>query len=275
MKNILITGISGFIGNAIYENLKKSHNVYGISRTNKNKIEEIKILDLSEKGNGVGFLKENQFDVIIHLATNLANPNNINDLNVFGKNMQIHMNLIEGMKNYENCHLINFSSSAVYPGISGTFRETDEINPSVNNDCLYGLSKFNSEMFFRYFLPKSIKQLHLRVGFVYGEQMDPSRIHQKFKQELSENNCITVFGNGERTLPQIEIGSLVNKISFFIDNCTSGTLNVADENISLADLAKRTIDKYGNPQSNIIYKQEGNSNRFKLSLEKINHLFNA
>lgn len=275
MKNILIIGASGFIGGALFENLGATNNVYGIGRSNNKNINNIEQVDLCATEEVVDFFKEKTFDVIVHLASVLANSGNLKDPDVFNSNNQMTLNLIKGLASHSSCHFINFSSSAVYPNITGTFAEDDEINPAVNNDCLYGLSKFNSEMLFKYLLPAGITQLHLRVGFVYGENMNPSRIHVKFKEELATDNRITVFGGGKRTIPQIEINSLIKKLAYFIDNRVSGTVNVADENISLADLAQRTIDEYGNEQSVIERKIEGNANEFKLNLEKLNQLTNV
>ncbi|MNR31785.1 hypothetical protein D3C85_1493200 [compost metagenome] len=129
-------------------------------------------------------------------------------------------------------------------------------------------------MLFKTLMPKSVAQLHLRVGFVYGKGMNPGRIHSVFKKELLATNQITVFGNGIRTIPQIEIGSLGLKVEYFIKNKVLGTINVADENISLEALAMRIIQKYGNQDSQIIYKPNGNQYQFKLDLDHLNKIIN-
>jgi len=275
MKKILITGANGFIGSSLLRQLSLKYQVFGASRTNNKNIENWLFLDLSDKSGVNNFFKQNKFDVIIHLAAIMANTSNVNDLNVLKENLDIHTNLAEALAEYNDSHFINFSSSAVYPNISGLFKEIDEINPSVNPDRLYGLSKFTGEMVFKSSLSSHISQLHLRIGFVYGEGMNLSRIHPVFKAELLSHNHITVFGNGLRMIPQIEIKSLCQKVIFFIENGTKGTFNVADENISLKSLAERTIIKYGNEKSSIVYKPEGNAQEFKLDLQKLNNLFNV
>jgi nucleoside-diphosphate-sugar epimerase len=274
MKRVLITGVNGFIGNALYNELSSLYKVYGSSKNNIHDLDNWMFLDLSLKDEVKLFFNENKFDVIIHLAAVLASQANASNLAVFNDNLRIQSNLAEALNNYTDCQLINFSSSAVYPNLTGTFKEVDEINPSLNADGLYGLAKFTSEMIFKNLLPKEIVQLHLRTGFVYGKGMNKTRIHPVFKQELLQNNFITVFGNGLRTIPQIEINSLCEKMKYFIANNTSGTFNFADENISLKLLAQRTITKYGNEQSYIKYHAEGNSEQFKLDLKKISSLFN-
>ena len=134
----------------------------------------------------------------------MANKNNLNDFSLFEDNLLMSKNLINVLQKKEDIHLINFSSSAVYPNVSGIFNEDDIIDPSVNGDCLYGLSKFNNEMLFNYFL-KKLSILNLRVGYVHGSGMNKFRIHKVFENELKEKNKITIWGNGERCFPQISI----------------------------------------------------------------------
>ena len=274
MKEILITGVNGFIGNALFNQLSKDHRVSGISRSNT-ELSNCSKLDLTNKEKTIEFFATKKFDVVIHLATILANATNNKDLTPFFQNLTIHTNLVGALTNQSACHLINFSSSAVYPNISGLFSENDIINPSVNSDGLYGLAKFNGEILFKHLLPVQIKQLHLRVGFVYGKGMNSTRIHAQFKEELLNNNTITVFGKGIRTIPQIKINSLVEKIAFFINKGTEGTYNVADENISLERLASNIIHKYGNEDSRIVFVEKGNQYLFGLNLNKLNEILDA
>jgi nucleoside-diphosphate-sugar epimerase len=274
MKTILITGINGFIGTSLFNALNKEHVIYGISRRNVG-LPNCSVLDLTERERTVRFFESNQFDIVVHTAMILANPDNKADLVAFFQNVTIETNLLEALMKQKQCHLINFSSSAVYPNVDGHFGENDIIDPSVNGDGLYGLAKFNGEMLFKHLLPSHVRQLHLRVGFVYGKGMYLTRIHEQFKRELLEKNTITVFGNGKRTIPQIKINSLVEKLRFFINHSTEGTYNVADENISLEKLAQNLIEKYGNAESRILYVEKGNQYQFGLKLRKLNELLNV
>ena len=87
-----------------------------------------------------------------------------------------------------------------------------------------------------------------------------------FLKELTEKNTISVYGNGDRIIPQISVESLTEKISSFIKNPVSGTYNVADENIRTFEIAQRIIDKHGNSESKIIRVDKGSSNQFCLEL---------
>mgnify|MGYP001160818520 FL=1 len=267
---ILIIGVSGFIGNSIYKNLIKHHEVFGISRSlldlkNCFKVDlyNLEELDL--------FFNKYDFDIIINLASRMANKNNLNDFSLFEDNLLMSKNLINVLQKKEDIHLINFSSSAVYPNVSGIFNEDDSIDPSVNGDCLYGLSKFNNEMLFSYFL-KKLSILNLRVGYVHGSGMNESRIHKVFENELKEKNKITIWGNGERCFPQISIEYLNSILLNIIENHITGTSNLAEENISLSDLAKNYIKLYGNNNSEIILNTKyKNNNVFEMRLDNLHN----
>ncbi|WP_452227214.1 NAD-dependent epimerase/dehydratase family protein [Lacinutrix cladophorae] len=268
---ILITGVSGFVGKNVFKHLSATHEVYGVSRTdlgykNCQTLDFLNTLDVQQ------YFKENQFDVIVNLVSRMASVETAKDITLFTDNLKIQTNIIKALENYNKCTFINFSSSAVYPNIDGEFLEGSTIDPSFNSDCLYGLAKFNSEILFKFLFNENIKLVNLRVGYVHGEGMNNTRIHKVFEKELEESNTISVYGNGERIIPQISITSLVNTVSSFIESSIEGVYNVADENISVYDIAKNIIKIKGNSSSEIIRVDKGNTTKFQLNLDKINSI---
>ena len=265
---ILIIGVSGFIGKSIYKNLMKYHAIFGISRSSLDLKNCFKV-DLYNLNELELFFNKYDFDIIINLASVMANKNNLNDFSLFEDNLLMSKNLIKVLQKKEDLYLINFSSSAVYPNVSGLFSENDIIDPSVNLDCLYGLSKFNNEILFSYFL-KKLSILNLRVGYVHGSGMNESRIHKVLENELKEKNKITIWGNGERSFPQISIKYLNYILLNLIENRVTGTYNLAEENISLVDLAKNYVHLCGDNNSEIIFNTKYNNNNvFKMRFDKI------
>lgn len=264
---ILIIGVSGFIGSYLFKNLSLNHDVFGISRTNIN-LEKCFSIDMNNISELESFFKKHNFEVIINLASKMANIDNIKDFSLIEDNFLMAKNLISVLKDKKSCYFINFSSSAVYPNISGSFDEKSIIDTSVNPDCLYGLSKFNNEMLFNYFL-KNFRTVNLRIGYVYGENMDKSRIHEIFKNELREKNKITIWGNGERTFPQLSLSYLNSILLNLIKSQQLGTYNIAEENISLFKLAERYIKKNGNNKSEIIILNKIKNNfNFEMKIDK-------
>jgi nucleoside-diphosphate-sugar epimerase len=264
---ILIVGVSGFIGKNIYKEFSLNHEVFGISRTllKQKNCFQVDLLSLEETKS---FFYDKNFDVIIYLSSVMASRENINDKNLLLNNLHMQFNLIECVKSLKYCYLINFSSSAVYPNVNGEFSEKSIIDPSKNPDCLYGLSKMNSEILFDFCL-SNINLLNIRMGYVYGEGMNPSRIHKVFENELLKNNTISVWGNGIRTIPQLSINFLINILKKCLNNPINGTFNLCEENISLEQIAKKMIDWKGNSESKILYIDKGSVNKFKMDSSKI------
>ncbi|WP_026915711.1 NAD-dependent epimerase/dehydratase family protein [Christiangramia portivictoriae] len=266
---ILILGVSGFIGGNLYKKLSEKATVYGLSRS-KVALERCKTADFSKEFNIDKLFPNIKFDVVINLASVMANSKNLQDLeDLLIGNIKMTGNIIEALRSQPNSYLINFSSTAVYPNITGIFTEASIVDPSKNTDALYGLSKFNSEVLFNYLLSEGQKVIHLRTSYVYGEGMDETRIHKMFEKELKAKNTITIFGNGERMIPQVSISYLVEKVSFIIQNKPVGIKNLVEENILLQDYAKRLVDKFGNEKSTLIFVEKGNRQKFQV--ESINH----
>ena len=266
---VLILGVSGFIGNNLYSLLEKDHQVYGVSRT-KVELKNCTALNLLNADDTRKYFSSHNFDAIINLASKMASVENARDMELFTDNVQMQINLINALRDYKDCIFINFSSSAVYPNINGKFNEESIIDPAVNGDSLYGLAKFNSEILFRSLFPGSVKVINLRIGYVYGKGMNSTRIHKVFENELEEKNTITVFSNGERVIPQIHVDKLVQIVHLFVKYPLEGTYNIANENITLFDLAGSIIKDTGNNASEIVKVAKGKNTRFKLDVTKLN-----
>ena len=133
-KRIVITGGSGRFGKVINRDFdKKKYLIYFPAKTNLNilKINSIK-----------KYLKSKKPNYLIHLA-GLSRPMSLHDKNI---NKSIDLNII-GTANITkicsdlNIKLIYISTSYVYPGEKGNYKEVDPIKP-INN---YGLSKMGGE----------------------------------------------------------------------------------------------------------------------------------
>lgn len=275
--NIIVTGANGFIGKHICSFLEKqSHKVFKIVRENKNNLENTIELDLTNKNAVLNFIedfqKNNKIDIIINLASKLANveQNEDEQLQVLIDNIKITKNIVSLVKELKPQKLINFSSIAVYPNIDGDFDEKSQIKMSANAECMYGLSKFCSENIFDYMLKnQDITVSHLRVSQVYGDGMRQDRILSIMKQELQEKNTITVFGEGQRESNFINVNKLTELLNYFINNNIHGIYNVGDELLSYLQLAEKIISKNGNNDSIIIKKIEGSRSKFHLNTDKL------
>ena len=179
-----------------------------------------------------------KIDVIIHCAAVFSNIDN-KDIKVFHKNNAITESMIYITSITNATKIINISTIGVYPNISGTYNEKSVVEPSVNHECLYGLSKVCSEELFKFYLKDSVKVINIRLGQVYGLGMRKDRIFSIMKNELLRDNAITVFGKGERISNFLSIDYLVENINKILKNDNiQGTFNLGEKNLSYYNLAE-------------------------------------
>lgn len=272
--NILLTGSNGFIGNHIINTFNKKYNIFCLDiNVHPNSIPDYYKVNLLKDREVKSFIANfhQKIDIIINLASILVNSSNYKDIDVVYKNLIISESVIQIAKSLNIHKLIHFSSIAVYPGKAGTYDENAIIDPSINSEGLYGLSKFNSEVLFNFLLRDNNTLVYnLRFAQILGKGMRSDRIYNILKKELKEKNTITLYGNGERISNFIKIEKLVEIIDIFITySIDSGTYNVGDKSISYYELANQIIKKYGNIKSKIIKVETGNSSKFNLDLSKL------
>jgi len=272
--NILITGAGGFIGTHLYNHMKSAHcitrifspsqpageqNSYSVDLTKNNEVETL-----------IQELSKTKYDCVIHLASKMASKNNIEKMSIFKMNVDMIENMVFLIKRLKPEVVIHFSSMATYANVSGLFSETSLPMPQKNPDCLYGLSKFASEVILDFLLRDGdIRIVHLRVAQVYGEGMRQDRIIPVMRKELDEKNTITVYGNGERQSCFIRIDKLLESVDYFVQVKVDGVYNVGHENLSYIDLAENIVKKFGNKESTIVKKANGNEKKFNLDISKL------
>lgn len=272
--NILVTGAGGFIGIHLSDFLSKDYKVYKSYFSSNPALDNssfaVDLTDGKAVGNLINILSSQKIDVIIHLASKMASPDKIEDLEILKENVEITKNVVSLAKTVKPEILINFSSMAVYPKVSGMFSEDSLLNPQNNSDCIYGLSKYCSEVIFDFLLRnENVRIIHLRVAQVVGNGVREDRIIPVMQKELEEKNTITVFGNGERESCFIEISKLVGIVEHLLKHKIVGVYNVGDENISYYDLAKTVLKQYGNGESTIVKQPHGSREKFNLDLSKL------
>jgi GDP-4-dehydro-6-deoxy-D-mannose reductase len=155
--NCLITGITGFLGPHLAKQLiKEGHKVYGILRGTRGSEQEIKDLLTEDEFSKITFIygdivhfrtidklfKEQNFDVVFHLAAQTHPPTSFKDpIGTWETNVMGSINLITCLQDHQpNCHFIFCSTVEVYgnEGIDG--RQIDENNVILPANP-YGASK--------------------------------------------------------------------------------------------------------------------------------------
>jgi nucleoside-diphosphate-sugar epimerase len=276
--NILLTGAGGFIGSHLSKHLSIEHKVYRVfSDSNNYNTPYSLVVNLTDKGSVYKIFSDSSkwghIDAIIHLASKMASPEQSKDVDLLRDNIIISENIVNITKLLKPDVLINFSSMAVYPNVSGNFSEESIPDPRYNPDCLYGLSKYCSEVIIDFFLgEENLRILHLRISQVHGEGMRQDRIMPVMLKELRENNTITLYGNGKRTSNFIDINKLVYICKVFLKNDAFGIYNVGDQNISYSKLAKKLSGEYGNENTSICNVLGGRQEKFVLNTRKLDSI---
>lgn len=260
-KNLLITGINGFIGSyckAYFAN--KGLNVYGIDMAGCSSNETL-IAEVTEE-NIKSFNKK--FDYIVHLAGSRT-------VSASQKNPDVEKNksvgsckeVLEYIKNYNPKAKMIFSSSASVYGddYSGPILERDKVNPI----SIYGSHKLEAENLCKYYNEQYGLNIEIpRIFSVYGNGLRKQLLWDFSNRILNAEKKLDCFGTGDELRDFVHISDLVRFFEilmlqnekFGIYNCASGVSTSVKEIMQLIlkfndktlDLVFDNIEREGNPK---------------------------
>lgn len=217
MKKVLITGVAGFIGSHIAQELLKRDDVEivgfdNISSGLESNLELLRSLDSNNKFSFYKLdirdfdamneaLKEHKIDTIFHLAAlvsvqeSIDNPMKSGSINVGGTH-----NILE-LARVNNIKRVIFSSSAAVYGDEPTLPKNE--NSIVQPISPYGLEKSIGEQYMKIYSDVyGIEAVVFRYFNVYGERQDPasdySGVISIFNDRLKEKTIPTIFGDGKQ-----------------------------------------------------------------------------
>ena len=140
---MLITGISGLLGNNLAWYFRDQYDILGLYHTNRVFIRGVKAApaDLKDRAGVRDLILDFRPDVIIHCAslTNVDRCEAETDA-AYAENVMGTRNIVESIDRQET-HLVYISSDSVYDGVSGHFDETSPVSPQN----YYGLTKYQGE----------------------------------------------------------------------------------------------------------------------------------
>lgn len=230
MKNILVTGVAGFIGFHVVKKLaaRTDLNITGIDNINdyynidlkfgrlsecgidKSKIEygvyipsekysyyTFSKVDISDNQALKSVFAKGNFDIVIHLAAqagvrySLENPASYVQSNLVGFG-----NILECCRKYSVKHLVYASSSSVYGQNNKIpFNEEDNVDYPVS---FYAATKKSNElMAHSYSHLYNLPTTGLRFFTVYGPWGRPDMAPMIFADAISQGLPINVFNNGD------------------------------------------------------------------------------
>ena len=229
MKNILVTGSSGFIGSALsIELIKQGEYVIGVDNHNKFYDVSLKedrlqrhihnnqfknyILDIKNFKDIENVFKENRIDIVVNLAAQAGveysteKPFEYIDSNIVG-----FMNILECCKQFEIKHLVYASSSSVYGLNNNT--PYSEYNSADHPVSLYAATKKCNELLAHYYSHMfNLPCTGLRFFTVYGPWDRPDMALQKFTKKILNDETIQLYNFGKHVRDFTYIDDIVEGI---------------------------------------------------------------
>ncbi len=283
--HVLLTGVSGFIGQELVKKLleKNFHvtctfretqprDITSLSNNKNFKLIQCDLLDTTQVDS---LFKQNAFDGVFHLAGQTLRKN-VTEPNIYiQSNFNITLNLLEGCRNHSVKKFVFSSSIATYglsPGQNiPEYFPVDEKHKVLPYD-FYDLSKYFAEKLCLYYFERfGIVSSVLRYSRVFGPLMDKGLFYVVTKNAL-QNNPINVNGDVSTDfvyvddVVQANILSFENSKKFDIFNIGSGDV------ITLFEIAQEIV-AITKSNSEIIFTAEPKS-RFSLDISKAKKLLN-
>ena len=266
MKNILVTGSSGFIGFHLSQKLlERGFCVFGLDNQNAYydrslKVERQKILlssdqftfyekSLEDKESVIECFERDRYDAVINLGAqagvrySLENPDAYISSNIVG-----FQNILECCRNFSTKHLIYASTSSVY---GANEKQPFETNQTVEHPLtLYAATKKSNElMAHSYSHLFGLPTTGLRFFTVYGPWGRPDMALFLFTKAMLDGEPIKVFNHGKMFRDFTYVDDISESIVRLVDRIPSGNRDWDAHNPNPADsLAPYRIFNIGNSQ---------------------------
>lgn len=233
MKKVLLTGASGFVGSNVLPFLEKEYRMYTPTR---------KELDVKRKDEVTGYLRDNEFDVVIHFAS----PSPVRSAQ-FDSYDRLFADSITIFKNfYQNRDLFG---KMIYSGSGAEYDKRyditnvkeEQIGQTVPMDD-YGLSKY----IINDLASKSNNIYNLRIFACYGpREYDTKFIRHCIRCSL-KNEPITIRQNCY--FDYLYVDDYARYLKYFIENTPlhHDYNAVSGKRISLKQIAEIVCEKMGN-----------------------------
>ncbi|AXH16135.1 NAD-dependent epimerase/dehydratase [Malaciobacter mytili LMG 24559] len=268
MKNILITGGTGYVGTLLTQTLLAQGYKVTVVDTMwfGNYLKEDKNLTLIKTNIlDIDSIPMENIDTIFHLA-NIANDptGDLNSKLTWEVNVLASKLLIEKAIKCKVKQFIYASSGSVY-GVKEEEQVTEDLDLVPISD--YNKTKMISERVFLSYKDQ-INTVIIRPATVcgYSKRMRLDVSVNMLTMQALANKKITVFG-GEQTRPNIHIKDMINVYLHFLNNDTlTGIYNAGFENISILEIAKK-VEKHINAE--IIITASNDPRSYRLNSQKL------
>lgn len=265
--NILVTGVTGFIGSHLCKRLVNDGNqVIGISHSgNTRRIESIKdrmticIGDIRNPDFINDILKQNKIKTVFHLAAQV--PYCTDDKDFVGINVDGTLNIVKASIANKVERFIHASTMSIYT-TPPEYMPVDELHPTAPRD-IYGITKLAGELCLKY-VP--MKVTILRFAGTYGEFCD-NRAVDIFVRSALSNQPIKIDGDGLQSSDFTHIDDIVDGIILAWQRGKETVYNIGSgQETRIKDLAD-TIIKLTDSKSRMEYVSNNIERPFRFSID--------
>jgi nucleoside-diphosphate-sugar epimerase/SAM-dependent methyltransferase len=223
IKNVVILGHTGFVGNRIRAYFSEKHpelKIIGISS---------KDIDLTDSEPCLKLKDIFNMESLVIMCSGVKS-NYGNNLDVYDKNVRMAANICRIVSAHPVKMFIFFSSIAVY-GVDVHNPHITEKTP-VDPDTYYGLSKFDSErlLSFEFSRLKDSSLVVLRPSIIYGPgETIVASTPSGFLVKYLEGGEVTLWGDGSELREFLFVEDLVNVIELLAFSDFKGILNIGGD----------------------------------------------
>ena len=274
MKRVLITGVTGLVGDGICRYfLEKKWEVFGTSRNELHSLDPLFSpikLDLNSPNDLYKLNECLPVDAIIHSAGILPHATNKKDSEIYYKsNVDGTRYILDWAANSRIKKFIFISGTGVFQSNNKSMLESSMLIPKPNH---YHTSKAMAELLCALYNNSLLGITTLRVSAPYGYKKNIS-VFSKFIESANNNKNFELWGSGARSQTFTFVEDIGLACELAINNKKSNSVyNIAgNETISMIELAKRIINTIPNCKSQVVFidKTDPNENEINsISFEK-------
>jgi dTDP-glucose 4,6-dehydratase len=283
MKNLLVTGGSGFIGSNFIRYMVNEHPqihiinldvlTYAGNPANLQDIQDNSRYtfihgDICDSAVVLQVLKDHHIDTIVHFAAESHVDRSIDDGSTFVRtNVLGTFTLLDIALQQNITRFLHVSSDELYGSIKeGSFTETDNLVPSSP----YSASKAGSDLLaLSFYITHNLPVIVTRCTNNYGPYQFPEKLIPLFTTNLLEGKKIPVYGSGKNIRDWLYVLDHCHAIDFILHHGDLGEVyNIGGgEEKTNIEITMKILDLLGKDESSIEYVEDRKGHDFRYSLD--------
>jgi nucleoside-diphosphate-sugar epimerase len=235
MKNILITGVTGYVGSNLVKALKGKYNIFGVVRKTsdvsgvKDYCHLVFVEDLED------CFRQNKIDLVLHLATNYQKSSKPDDyINLLNDNIIYGLEILKLMQLYDNCkNFININ----------TYFQYNEVGSYLPINFYSATKQAFEDILFYFSKNEGFNIINLVLYDVYGSLDNRRKIFNILKEAVENGDKEFNMTKGEQIMNFLHITDCIEALKISINltlenKIINDTFYLAGADVSLKEAVK-------------------------------------